>query len=179
MKKAVLIFITIVVSVWCTGCMSLSETLSEMKKINGDGLARDCAKSVVENLNEKNTDGLIELFSETARTNPELEAQIEECYDYLGGKIVSYDEYIPVSGNERSEGGRIVRQALRPTIRNAQTEDGLYYKIYVHFIGVDIESPQYQGIKHIRISKTDADGHYIKNDEDENDEFVVGDPWLY
>lgn len=179
MKKAVFIFIAIVVSVWCTGCMSLSETLSEMKKFNGDGLARDCAKAVVENLNEKNTEGLIDLFSETARTNPELEAQIEQCYDYLGGKIVSYDENIPVSGGQRSEGGRIVRQTLRPTIRNVQTEDGSYYEIYVGFRGVDVEFPQYEGIKVIIINKTDADGNYIKNDEDKNDEFVVGDPELY
>ena len=169
MKRAILCLLISIVLIWCVGCMSPSE----MKKV-GDGSAIQCAKDVVELINAKDTEGLIALFSETARKNDELGSQINEMYDYLGGEIVSYDEYIPVMGGETIKDGRVAVQTYSPTIKNAKTQSGVSYQIYISFMEINLDAPQQEGIEFIRISKLDPNGEMI-----DGDEFIVGDPDLY
>lgn len=169
MKRAILCLLTSIILIWCTGCMSPSEV-----KKTGDGSAIQCAKDVVELINDKDTEGLIALFSETARENDELGAQINEMYDYLGGEIVSYDEYIPVMGGETIKDGKVTVQTYCPTIKNAKSQSGASYQIYISFMGIYLDAPQQEGIEFIRISKTDPDGEKI-----DGEEFIVGDPDLY
>lgn len=171
MKKAVLIFIIIVVSIWCTGCM----LLSEIEKFNDDTVAINCAKDVVVFINEKDTEGIIDRFSTVVKDSKDLEAQINDLYLYLDGKIVSYDDYIPVTRGQSTDNGKIILHTLSPTLNNVKTEnsdDIFRIDIYAHEI--DIEKPQHEGIWLIQIRKIYNNGSIIQNDG-----LVVGDPELY
>ena len=169
MKKTILCLLISIVLIWCTGCMSPSE----MKKL-GDGSAKECAKKVVDLINANDTEGLIALFSETAKGNENLVSQIEEMYDYIGGEIVSYDEYIQISGGETRKDGKITVQTYSPTIKNAKTQNGASYQIYISFIGIYLDVPQQEGVEFIRISKIDSNDEII-----DGEEVIVGDPDLY
>ena len=166
MKRKLLCLLISVTVLMLSGCTSLSE----IKKLDGDTIVSDCAKEVAELINQRDTDGLIAKFCTYTQENCELEAEINEMYERFDGKIVSYDDYIPVGGGYSMRDGKIKRRSYSPTLRNVRFENmNDSFEIYISMEDIDTEYPEREGIWQIFIRKVDDEGHVSSDDQ-----FVIG-----
>ncbi|MCR5143634.1 MAG: DUF5104 domain-containing protein [Ruminococcus sp.] len=107
-------------------------------------------------------------FSESAKKNGKLDTEIDEAFEFIDGKIVSYGEPIPGCI------GPIEDKAYGATISDIITDKGTEYKI--SFSGMERmdSDPQQEGVTYIKvINMTLADP--LPNDQKEQYIIYIGE----
>ena len=118
MKKVWFIFLIIIIMLQCTGCVTdKSKQASNLK-----------SKEIIRCFDEKDVDGLKELFCQNSHDNYNLDEEIQNAMDFYEGKSMSYNlKYGGVAGGY--DNGVCVDEHITPEIRDIKTSDGKIYNI--------------------------------------------------
>lgn len=151
--KKIFIFPLIVIIV--TTLCSCSKTTSSNITVKGQ------CDEIIRCFNEKDSDGLKNMFCETVKKSKNLDKQIADAFDIIDGKIVSYD-YLIGSESKSVDKGKITKLEVYPIIRPLVLSNGKEYELYFYSFLIH-EKENNVGISEIVIC--DSDGN----------EYVIGD----
>lgn len=135
--------------------------LSHWIKLKGQ--IRKEVDQMMECIKNEDKEGLLELFCEDVRETHREETlkEIEDAFDFIDGKVVSYKNY-SFGYSEHISHGMVVSGSYSPGYYEVKTDTGKNYEVFFcyHYNGEEFgESPRLDGINHIRI--LDKDKHIV------------------
>ena len=105
------------------------------EKETPETLSKNQAALLIENIENRDTASIINMFCDYEKTSGELSGNIETLLDFIDGDIVSYDEPNVISvEEERNEGGQVAFEATEGKIGNIKTSTGKIYNIFFLFL---------------------------------------------
>ena len=126
------------------------------EKETPETLAKNQAALLIENIENRDTASIINMFCDYEKTSGELSGKIETLLDFIDGDIVSYDEPNVLSvEKERNEGGQVAFEATEGKIGNIKTPTGKIYNIFFYSYHVYPSNPEYVGIFFLEIEDAD------------------------
>jgi len=162
MKKIISIFISLVLVI-CgfTGCIDDKSSVSPPP----DEMARLQSVSVMECFENEDIEGLKSMFCKRVIDNIDLNSQIESAFEFINGKIISYDEPDGTSGGGLIKDGERVELILSGKITNIKTDKGDIYRITFTSYGIHESDPDRIGISQLSVFSQN-DSRYIIGDYD-------------
>ncbi|SEP72831.1 protein of unknown function [Lachnospiraceae bacterium RM5] len=148
MKKTISLLL-IILMIFLTSCrMSESRKLEQRKKKE----RKEIAETIIESINNKDTDQMKKLFCDLYQDNTELEWDINDFFDCIDGNIVSYE----LNDSEEMEktlveDGEIVFDYESISIEKIMTNKKQKYDIYVAMYWIDKEHEEVEGITQISL----------------------------
>ena len=126
MKKLLLISSIIMITMaLLTGCIS-----SNSDYITPDQQADNLTVQIFDCFLNNDSETLKNLFSLNVQESHDLDTEIQEAFDYIGGDIISYDEPDgTIQGKTRRAEEGITQMVLGGSIRNIETDTGKTYRI--------------------------------------------------
>lgn len=148
MKKIISIFISLVLVIYgFTGCIDDKSSVSPPP----DEMARLQSISVMECFENEDIEGLKSMFCKRVIDNIDLNSQIEGAFEFINGKIISYDEPDGTSGGGLIKDGKRVELILRGDTENIKTDLGSTYTLSFHSYGIYKEDANKVGITYLRV----------------------------
>ncbi len=143
-KKAIVLVIFSSFMIFClTACASVINELKD--SIENEKHAKELSEEVVEYINNDDVEGMKELFCEYYQNNFELEEEIEEFFDSIDGKIISYEfEYSGEIGSIRD--GKWTKQSSLIDLDNIKTDSDNEYHIFISEYLVYKEDKMKEGV---------------------------------
>ena len=162
MKKIISIFISLVLVIYgFTGCIDDKSSVSPPP----DEMARLQSVSVMECFENEDIEGLKSMFCKRVIDNIDLNSQIEGAFEFINGKIISYDEPDGTSGGGLIKDGERVELILGGKITNIKTDKGDIYRITFTSYGIHESDPDRIGISQLSVFSQN-DSRYIIGDYD-------------
>lgn len=96
----------------------------------------------------KDSQRLINLFSETMRKSSDLEDEIKYSFDFFQGKMISYNELNNDIYQSHNNKGNYEYKSLRITAENVATELG-NYDVTIYYVITDEKYPSNIGVSMI------------------------------
>lgn len=140
------------------GCRIIDAYRNDPKRIE-----REHAEEVFRLLIDKDTDALIELFSEDARENHDLEAEWEVFFEAIDGDLESYRSvYFPIEGYGKDQNGEVFDSHLFVNYNNVTTDTGAVYSDFGYYLdAVDPNYPELEGIDFFCFTDPDTGEEYM------------------
>ena len=133
-----------------TGCNN------DIKLIDSKQSSNDKSKEIVRCFDEKDIEGLKNLFCEEVINSHNLDEEIQQAFDFYEGKSVSYDLYYGGSSGGW-DNGVCVDEHITPQIKNLKTDNDKIYRIPYHEYVIYKQNPKCVGITYIRIFDESSD----------------------
>ena len=177
MKKIISIFISLVLVIYgFTGCIDDKSSVSPPP----DEMARLQSVSVMECFENEDIEGLKSMFCKRVIDNIDLNSQIEGAFEFIKGKIISYDAPDGTSGGGLIKDGERVELILSGKITNIKTDKGdniieVDKDSYIYEVGLGItedwifylSSDDYNDSVLKRKSKDGKDSFILQEDKQE------------
>ena len=88
MKKWLLVILICLIGICCSGC-AVMEALDN--RAENQRHAEKVSKKLICCINEKDVDGIEQLFNKFSQKEEKLRGDIKDFFDYIDGEIVDYD----------------------------------------------------------------------------------------
>ena len=151
MKKNILVIILLAIAVLSCGGKE------KMGFDARDRLNKETAEKIIECLNQKDTDGLYNLFSEEVKNNdPYLKDNIQKIINYLNGNVESYEKWSVSSTTsiEKGQNATYYYSSFKLKINNIE-----YFMYYIYYPKNDFQLTE-SGLKSLKIVKVEEDDKY-------------------
>lgn len=113
--------------------------------------AKKIANQVIKCINDKDAEGLKNLFSKNVIQSYDLDKDIEYLFEIFEGKIISYDDFTSGSGSEITNYGKQTFLTIEPWINNVETDVGKVYEIGFFVYVINDEKPEMVGISGLKV----------------------------
>ncbi|MBR4022056.1 MAG: DUF5104 domain-containing protein [Ruminococcus sp.] len=173
MKKITCVIVFLLLFSFC-GCSNTnSKNKDYYEKHNLKKLAKDEAVIIFEYIKNKNTDELIEYFSDDIKNTHNLQSEWESFYEFINGDIQNYNE-ISFTGEAMSinKEGQINDSHLTVVFNNVVTTENIVYEIGYYHQRISKEHPKSKGINLFTVNIRDDKGYIV-------DSCSVGDIIIY
>lgn len=150
MKKLISIFILLIINIFIfTGCTHSESSVS----LPPDEMARLQSVSVMECFENEDIEGLKSMFCNEISYSHDLEQEITEAFDYIKGKIISYDEPDGTVGGKTIKHGETTKLEFMGNVKNIKIDEneGVVYSLYFNSYVVHQEDASKVGVTNIRI----------------------------
>jgi len=137
------------------GCGEDDDSKSKPAKKSNLDIAREVSQVIVDAFINKDEEALYPLFSQQLKNCASVSEQIQNTFDFIDGKIISYD--LPTDtggGGESTEGGRITSQNMTPWIY-IYTDSGKTYRIWFQDYLILESKKEAVGVDRIYVSLLD------------------------
>lgn len=152
MKIIKLIF-PVLFCIMLSSCGMISSVMEESEEYdpadifaNDYPFAEETALKVVDCLNESDEEGLKALLSESVLSQEDVDAQIDELFDFYKGKSVSHNEVRRNEASTESRDGRYVFKILEIDVHQILTDENETYNLEFYYGVVDDKNPSNIGI---------------------------------
>ena len=126
------------------------------KNESPETVAKEQAALLIESIENRDTDSIINMFCEYRKKSGELSGEIEKFLEFIDGDIVSYDEpYGFEAGWSSREMEGVVESKLEGRIENIKTSTGKTYRVRFYSYDIYKYNPEYVGVYQIVIHDED------------------------
>ena len=127
MKKYLIIILICLIGISSSGC-AVSQVLEN--KADNQKHAEEVSKKLIRYINEKDVDGIEQLFNQYSRNEDKLRKDIEDFLDYIDGEIEDYDFNYRGEISSSIRDGKWTKQETQTQLENIITDTGKkYYQI--------------------------------------------------
>ncbi len=126
MKKYLIIIMICFMGISNSGC-TVVEVLDNMA--DNQRHAEKISKKLIYYINEKDVDGIEQLFNKFSQKEEKLREDIENFFNYIDGEIVDYNINFRGEVDSWIEDGKWVEQEVQTNIENIITDTGTKYYI--------------------------------------------------
>lgn len=155
MKKLWLIIFIFVIMSAVSGCI-VGDVLTDMA--NNQQHSKEVSEKIIRYINDKDIESMEDLFSPYAKKSKDLKDNIEELFDCVDGKIVSYEiDYNGETGE--IDNGKWKIQTAETELEKIKTDEDKEYFIRIHEHLVYSEDEEKEGIYFIAL--TDEEGNVL------------------
>jgi len=129
------------------------------KKYNEETL-----KEILECFDNKDSERLEEMFSESVASKYDLKRQIQKAFDIYGGKSISYEEMDNYGVSSASMEGKYVRKNISAEMKKIKTTDEKCFNIYFSRCVLDDDNPSEVGVRCIYLCTAESATLHIIGD---------------
>lgn len=126
MKKWLLVILICLIGICCSGC-AVMEALDN--RAENQRHAEKVSKKLICCINEKDVDGIEQLFNKFSQKEEKLRGDIKDFFDYIDGEIVDYDINFRGEVGSWIEDGKWLEQEIQTNLENIITNTGIKYYI--------------------------------------------------
>ena len=126
MKKWLLVILICLIGICCSGC-AVMEALDN--RAENQRHAEKVSKKLICCINEKDVDGIEQLFNKFSQKEEKLREDIKNFFNYIDGEIVDYNINFRGEVDSWIEDGKWVEQEVQTNIENIITDTGTKYYI--------------------------------------------------
>ena len=144
--KSIFIFF-VIVTVILTGCTHDSNYTPP------DEMARLQSIDIIKYFENKDIDGLKSMFCNKVQSEHNLDKEIEGAFEFINGKIISYDEPDGTVGGKTIKHGETTKLEFMGNVKNIKIDEneGVVYSLYFNSYAVHQEDASKVGVTNIRI----------------------------
>ncbi len=124
MKKYLIIILICLIGISSSGC---AVTQVFENKADNQKHAEEVSKKLIRYINEKDVDGIEQLFNQYSRNEKKLRKDIEDFLDYIDGEIEDYDFNYRGEISSSIRDGKWTRQKTQTKLENIITDTGKKY----------------------------------------------------
>lgn len=136
---------------------NIGDELKSRKISHGyQSVIEEYAEKTMECFVNKDTDGLISLFSDMSNEEFPLYEEIEKSYDFLGGDIISFGETESHTGGSTFGGGHTSRQTGTTNVYEVKTDKD-EFEIFIGCVIINDDDISQVGIQNIKIKNSSFD----------------------
>lgn len=140
-----------------SGKSNIGDELKSRKISHGyQSVIEEYAEKTINCFVNKDTDGLISLFSNMSNEEFPLYEEIEKSYDFLGGDIISFGETESHTGGSTFGGGHTSRQTGTSYVYEVKTDKD-EFEIFIGCVIVNDNDTSQVGIQKIKIKNSQYD----------------------
>jgi len=149
--KKILYPLLIVVLMSFTSCSKKDAYNPKELGSNDYPFALETMQKIVTAFDEEDSEALVEMFSDRARENYDIEGQIEEALEYYNGKSISSVDKLTCCDRTSAhiKDGSYKYKTINFVLLNMETDAGEEYSIDVYYVLVDEEEPSRIGLSQI------------------------------
>ena len=137
----------------------------EPKNINSDDrpFVIETMQKIITAFDEEDHAALLELFSDTAKENYDLEAQIEEAMRYYKGQSIEKcsDVTYFFTNSSKIKDNKYYYKSIEFMLFNMETDVGASYSFDVFYTRVDEENPSQLGIAKLYFKDPTSNNGYV------------------
>ncbi len=126
MKKWLFVILACLLGVSSSGC---AVTQVFENKADNQKHAEKVSKKLICYINEKDVDGIEQLFNKFSQKEEKLREDIEDFFDYIDGEIVDYNINFRGEVGSWVEDGKWLEQEVQTNLENIITDTGTKYYI--------------------------------------------------
>ncbi len=126
MKKYLIIILICLIGISSSGC-AVSQVLEN--KADNQKHAEEVSKKLIRYINEKDVDGIEQLFNQYSRNEDKLRKDIEDFLDYIDGEIEEYNFNYRGDVSSSIRNGNWTKQETETKLENIITDTGKRYHI--------------------------------------------------
>lgn len=152
----------ILTALYFSGC-SFVNSIIDKKNIPD---STEYSQKIIDCFNNRDKSALKELLCEKTKSLEDIDEQIQESFDFLKGKITSYNKDVCGAEEKSIEHGTIKQLTQGLIIQNALTDKNITYRIDVTVNYIYLEDQERKGITQI----------YIENEKD-GSQIILGYSW--
>ena len=152
MKKWLFVILACLLGVSSAGC-TVSQVLEN--KADNQKHAEEVSKKLIRYINEKDVDGIEQLFNQYSRNEDKLRKDIEDFFDYIDGEIVDYDINFRGEVGSWIEDGKWLEQEIQTNLENIITDTGTKYYIDFGEYTIYTEDKDKEGMVYLRLCDED------------------------
>lgn len=134
---------------------------------------KEVTKLLVECFSRNDAEKLKSLLCERTKGMPEIDEQIREALEFVGGDIIAYNEpkhYPNELEGKRKDNGKVTKARRNWYIKDIETESGGKFEIYIDVDFLDTRDLAREGVTKILITRDDGEkiqiGYYWKEYHD-------------
>ena len=158
MKKYLIIILICLIGISSSGC-AVTQVLEN--KADNQKHAEEVSKKLIRYINEKDVDGIEQLFNQYSRNEKKLRKDIEDFLDYIDGEIEEYNFNYRGDVSSSIRNGNWTKQETETKLENIITDTEKKYHIYYGEYMIYTEDKDKEGIVYLILY-------------DENKEFIFG-----
>ncbi len=152
MKKWLFVILACLLGVSSAGC-AVSQVLEN--KADNQKHAEEVSKKLIRYINEKDVDGIEQLFNQYSRNEDKLRKDIEDFFDYIDGEIVDYNINFRGEVGSWIEDGKWLEQEIQTNLENIITDTGTKYYIDFGEYTIYTEDKDKEGMVYLRLCDED------------------------
>ena len=126
MKRYLIIILICLIGISSSGC-AVSQVLEN--KADNQKHAEEVSKKLIRYINEKDVDGIEQLFNQYSRNEDKLRKDIEDFLDYIDGEIEEYNFNYRGDVSSSIRNGNWTKQETETKLENIITDTGKRYHI--------------------------------------------------
>ena len=151
MKKWLLVILACLLGISCSGC-AMVEALENRKENLKH--AEKISKELIRCINEKDIDGIEQLFNRYSQNEENLRNDIEDFLDHIDGEIL---DYIITWGEVSAsiDDGKWTKQMTETAVENIITDTGTKYYIDFGEYTIYTEDKDKEGMVYLRLCDED------------------------
>ncbi len=144
MKRYLIIILICLIGISSSGC-AVSQVLEN--KADNQKHAEEVSKKLIRYINEKDVDGIEQLFNQYSRNEDKLRKDIEDFLDHIDGEIEEYNFNYRGEISSSIRDGKWTRQETQTKLENIITDTGKkYYQITFSEYVICTEEKDKEGI---------------------------------
>ena len=144
MKRYLIIILICLIGISSSGC-AVSQVLEN--KADNQKHAEEVSKELIRCINERDLDGIEQMFNQYSRNEKKLRKDIEDFLDYIDGEIEDYDFNYRGEISSSIRDGKWTRQETQTKLENIITDTGKkYYQITFSEYVISTEKKDKEGI---------------------------------
>ncbi len=144
MKRYLIIILICLIGISSSGC-AVSQVLEN--KADNQKHAEEVSKELIRCINERDLDGIEQMFNQYSRNEEKLRNDIEDFLDYIDGEIEDYDFNYRGEISSSIRDGKWTRQETQTKLENIITDTGKkYYQITFSEYVICTEEKDKEGI---------------------------------
>ena len=144
MKRYLIIILICLIGISSSGC-AVSQVLEN--KADNQRHAEEVSKELIRCINERDLDGIEQMFNQYSRNEKKLRKDIEDFLDYIDGEIEDYDFNYRGEISSSIRDGKWTRQETQTKLENIITDTGKkYYQITFSEYVICTEEKDKEGI---------------------------------
>lgn len=157
LKKAICIGLSCLMIMLMSGCSAISKVIKRALDSSKQPTNLEISQNILDCFDNEDTQGLKALLCPKTQGIEDIEEQIREGFDFLDGKVVSFDENVSNDESESVDHGTTEELSRTLHIEDITTDTGGTYKLYVSINLIYIEDEDREGITDITIVNEDND----------------------
>lgn len=166
LKKAICIVLSCLMIMLMSGCGAISKVIKRALDSSKQPTNLEISQNILDCFDNEDVQGLKELLCPKTQGMEDIDKQIREGFDFLDGKVVSFDENVSNDESESVDHGTTEKLSHTLHIEDITTDTGGTYKLYVSINLIYIEDEDREGITVITIVN-----------KDNNTTFQIGYTW--
>lgn len=166
LKHTIICVSALSLTIFLSGCSILNNAINEIKRRSDLPSNLEIAQELVACFNNEDVSTLKKMLCERSQNLDDIDAQIQDAFDFIDGNIISFDENVTGSEGESNRYGTTTELDRFFSIDDIVTDTKQEYSIYVSENLIYLNDPKREGITQITIEN-----------ESSNSKIEVGYQW--